>query len=138
MKQRQTVIIVLAMVVIAAGAVLVSHYAFSSHSPAFTTPTTAPTTAPNSQAYRACVADGATISTAIAAFDAQNPGTVPTEASLVGGTANSNGPYLQGWANNPNFYVYILKNGILYLRSSTSGTTPIQFTGPSSCTQIGL
>ena len=32
------------------------------------------------QAIASCEADGATVSTAIAAFDAQNPGTVPTMA----------------------------------------------------------
>ena len=81
MKRRDIVIIVVAMVVIAAGAVLINHYAFSRK--ATIPPPTTPTTTPISQAYRACVADGATISTAIAAFDAQNPGATPTEALLI-------------------------------------------------------
>jgi hypothetical protein len=135
MKQRQIAILVSAMVTIAAGAVLVSHYAFSSRKPLIATPTTAP----NSQAYRACVADGATLSTAIAAFDAQNPGVVPTETLLTFGTsADGYGAYLQRWAFNPNFYNYSLKNGTLFLSSAFSGTTPIKFTGPSSCSEIGL
>src|SRR5579863_3007179 len=46
-------------------------------------------------ALAACQADGATISTAVAAFNSQNSGTVVTSGGLVAGTSNSSGPYIQ-------------------------------------------
>src|ERR1035441_6244421 len=52
-------------------------------------------------AVAACQADGATVSTAIAAFDAQNPGIAASSAALLAGTtANGNSAYIQSWPNN--------------------------------------
>jgi hypothetical protein len=143
-KRRDLYIVVPAMVVVAAGAVVASHYTFSSPNSAMSTSTTA-LPANIRQAYRACVADGATLSTAIAAFDAQNPGLVPTEKRLTFGTAASGyGAYLQNWAFNPNFYNYSLKNGVLYLQPGADGFLSIvpppglKFTGPKTCRKIGL
>jgi hypothetical protein len=133
-RRRELASIVVAMVVVAAIALLVNHYAFSQK---FTAPTTTSTTIPAiSQAYRACVADGATISTAMAAFEAQNPGVTVTESDLVGNTLG--GPYLQSWANNPTFYSFSLLNGILYVRYANSNDAVVKFAGSSSCLAIGL
>src|SRR5580700_8176839 len=43
----------------------------------------------------ACQADGATVSTAMSAFVAQNPGIKPTSGNLTGTTEG--GPYIQSW-----------------------------------------
>jgi hypothetical protein len=87
------------------------------------------------QALHACEADGATISVAMAAFSAQHPGVTVTESELLGAT--DGGPYLQNWAYNPNYYSFNLLNGTLYVQG-VSGSTPIAYTGPNSCTAIGL
>ena len=139
MKRRDLVVILLGMVVIAAGAILVNHYAFAHES---LPPITTTTTDSLAKSYRACVADGATIETAIAAFKAENPDLNPTESTLISGGLG--GPYLQSWAYNPRFYSFSLMNGVLYLHAGTSGfltalpSTRFRFTGPSSCLKIGL
>jgi ABC-type glycerol-3-phosphate transport system substrate-binding protein len=131
-KRRDLFMIVLAMMIVAAGAVLLNHYAFAGKSAPPTT-TTIPSLA---RAYRACVADGETISTAIAAFQAQNPGLTATEPELLGNALG--GPYLQSWANAPTFYTYSLNNGVLLLRGATAGSPAVVFDGPQSCSEIGL
>jgi hypothetical protein len=92
-----------------------------------------PTTSPTSQTtndLQSCEADGATISTAMAAYEATNPGMRPTEAALV---SNANGgPYLQSWANSP-AYTYTLSGGVLSVQSTSAGMTKVVFQGPSSC-----
>lgn len=131
-------VILMAMVVIAAGAVLVNHYAFGHKSP---TPTTT-TSAPFAQALRACEADGATLATAIAAFEAENPNLMPTESDLV--SSGLGGPYIGSWAYNPEFYSFTLSKGILYLHAGTDGflsalpSARFKFVGPRTCLKIGL
>jgi prepilin-type N-terminal cleavage/methylation domain-containing protein len=62
-----------------------------------------------SSAKAACQADGATISTALAAFSAQNAGVTPTEALLQNTTANAqNQVYVQSWPSNPPHYGFAL------------------------------
>lgn len=78
-------------------------------------------------AEASCAADGATVSTAMAAFAAQNPSTLPTgnvyasttpwaltstsnmiianPATLVGD------PYIQSWPNNTPHYAFVMGNG---------------------------
>ncbi len=126
-------IILLAMVVVAAAALLIDHYAFAHTSVA---PPITTTTSSLAKAYRACVTDGATLDTAIAAFKAENPDLNPTESALV--SSGLGGPYLQSWVYNPQFYTYSLTNGVLYLRAATDATKPIRFSGPNSCLAIGL
>jgi hypothetical protein len=140
MKRGDMIILLIAMVVIAVGALLVSHYAFGGKSSTNTTTTTGPPAL--AKAYRACVADGSTIETAIAAFKAENPDQKPSESTLVSG--GQGGPYLQSWTYNPEFYSFTLANGVLYLRAGTSGfltelpSVRIRFIGSSSCLKIGL
>src|ERR1700679_1844240 len=88
-------------------------------------------------AVAACQADGATVSSAIAVWEAQYPGTVVSQLNLTG-TADG-GPYIQSWPNNTSHYTYTL-NG--------TGTTPFalqlavgsgaagQYNGPSSCNSV--
>jgi hypothetical protein len=133
-------IILFAMVVIAAGAVAVNHYAFN-HT---TSPTTTITTSedPFAKTLRACQSDGATVSTAIAAFRAENPSLNPTESELIGSALG--GPYLTSWPSNPGFYSFSLSNGILYLSPGTSGfltampSTRFRYVGPRTCSRFGL
>ena len=99
MARRDFLAIVLAMVLIAGAALIINHIAFSSKDGSTTesaaTTSTIIESSNSSQAYIACKADGATISTAIAAFDANNPGVSVTENDLVASTLG--GPYLQSW-----------------------------------------
>lgn len=60
-------------------------------------------------AVAACQADGSTVATAIADFNAQNAGTAVSMAGLLNGTpANGNSPYLQSWPNNTPHYAFEL------------------------------
>ena len=91
---------------------------------------------PSSQALLACRADGATISTAIAAFESQNPGVIPTEAALL--SSARGGPYLNGWANNPRFYRFTIVKGVLEVQAGRVGSKPTRYVGMEACRKIGL
>src|SRR5580658_6648284 len=60
----------------------------------------------------ACQADGATVSTAIAAFHAQNPQSTPSSANLVATSTATGGPYIQSWPNATS-YKYTIPAGVL-------------------------
>ena len=88
----------------------------------------------------ACQADGATVSTAMAAFHAQNPSVTPTSALLTGtaGTAKTDGgPYVQSWPNATSYSFGLSATGVLYVGKSgvvpNSSTTGVPYTGPASC-----
>ena len=96
-------------------------------------------------ALAACQADGATVSTAIADFHSQNPGSAATIAALTTGTtANGTNPYLQSWPSNGSHYVYTITSGVLQVNVGTGPTydnalttgSPANYTGPSSCTNV--
>jgi general secretion pathway protein G len=96
-------------------------------------------------AIAACQADGATVSTAIADFNSQNPGSTATIATLLSGTtANGTNPYLQSWPSNGSHYVYTMASGALQINVGTGPTydnaltTGIAgaYTGPASCTNV--
>ena len=87
-------------------------------------------------AVAACQADGATISTAIAAFDAQNPTLTANSSYLTSTSTVTGGPYIQSWPSNGN-YSFSLKSGALSVTGTSSKTTK-PYTGPSACTLIGL
>ena len=85
-------------------------------------------------AVAACQADGATVSTAIAALEAQYPGTTLTSTGLTS-TANG-GPYLQAWPNNSAHYTFTVSGtstaGLTLTVAGTGGYSG-QYNGPSSC-----
>jgi prepilin-type N-terminal cleavage/methylation domain-containing protein len=88
-------------------------------------------------AIAACQADGATVSTAIAAFEAQYPNTVITTALLTGTT--DGGPYIQSWPNNATHYTFTLNGtgstpSALLLTVGSAGATA--YAGPSSCSGV--
>src|SRR5579863_385760 len=62
-------------------------------------------------AVAACQADGATVSTALAAFNAQNPGVTATQTLLTGST--DGGPYIQSWPSNLPHYAFKIATGVL-------------------------
>jgi hypothetical protein len=89
------------------------------------------------QAERACEADGATVSTAMAAFAAQNPGTVPTMTTLI--SQENGGPYIENAPVNPAYYKFSISHGVLKVAAAKSlgppmvYATPVTYTGPESC-----
>lgn len=90
----------------------------------------------------ACQADGATVSTALAAFHAQNPNiTDPTQTELVASSTVTGGPYIQSWPNATS-YAYELTGGVLKVGKIPSGssapTSYSTYTGPGTCKSIGL
>jgi len=90
-------------------------------------------------AVAACQADGATVSTAIAAFNAQNPGVTATSALLTG-TADG-GPYIQSWPNNLPHYRFGITAGVLGVAIAPAGavlstTALTTYTGPGSCVGV--
>ncbi len=83
----------------------------------------------------ACQADGATVSTAIAAFHAQNPSITPTSADLVNTAGGFGGPYIQSWPNATS-YVYTIPGGVLTVQAQTNGVLglgPYAYKGPQTC-----
>jgi general secretion pathway protein G len=109
-------------------------------------------------ARAACQADGATISTALAAYNAQNTtaatytvsgtGNITVASSLIGA---NNG--LQSWPSNNPHYAYALIGGVLYIEApgpasgagywniTTAPSTPSitagePYTGPGLCTTV--
>jgi len=92
-------------------------------------------------AIAACKSDGATISTALAAFNTDNPSLVATATSADLTSAPTStmlgGPFLQSWpsASNPH-YTYALSGGVLTLTYpiAASGSTPASTYGPTTYT----
>lgn len=91
----------------------------------------------------ACQADGATVSTALAAFHAQNPNVTPSESLLTATTTtkDTGGPYIQSWPNATS-YKFILDTttgstkATLSVEKLVNGTAtpPIEpYTGPAAC-----
>ena len=76
-----------------------------------------------SSAVAACQADGATVNTGIAAYAAQNGGTLPTTQSQL--TSGSGAP-LQTWPANYSHYTFALDaSGVLWLKAgATQQTVP--------------
>ncbi|HEY5304025.1 MAG TPA: hypothetical protein VIJ86_08210 [Acidimicrobiales bacterium] len=84
----------------------------------------------NQPAINACNADGATIKIAIAAFEAANPHTVPTQALLI-----SKG-FLTSWSKNFPYYTdSISKSGVLMV-AAPSYFAPVKFT-KAACQNAG-
>ncbi len=94
------------------------------------TTTTAPT------GYAACQSDGTVVSFAIASFSASNPGVIVTEAQLL--SSANGGPHLSKWPDNPAYYRFTISGGKLYLEAPSPSTKRVEWTGPNSCTDIGL
>jgi prepilin-type N-terminal cleavage/methylation domain-containing protein len=95
-------------------------------------------------AVAACQADGATVSVALAAWNAQNPGTSATVTTgqllPTGATTANGGPYLQSWPSNGTHYAFSLSSGKLQLaigagNPQTLGTAAT-FTGPGMCSTV--
>jgi prepilin-type N-terminal cleavage/methylation domain-containing protein len=90
-------------------------------------------------AVAACQADGATISTAMAAFNAQNPGTTVDQPKLLNTTfATYGGPYVQSWPSNLPHYAFAITTGALTVlilpAGQVTGTgTYLAYSGPASC-----
>jgi general secretion pathway protein G len=83
----------------------------------------------------ACQADGATVSTAISAYLAENPGAASTvtTAELIG--SSNGGPYIQSWPSATS-YVYTLPGGVLTVAPLSAGGTAgsaITYVGPATC-----
>jgi prepilin-type N-terminal cleavage/methylation domain-containing protein len=77
-------------------------------------------------AVAACQADGATVSTAISALNAQYPGDLTglpsVETAFLLQSTTDGGPYISSWPSNPNHYAFSL----------LSGTLALEIPGPSS------
>ena len=93
------------------------------------------------RAQAACQADGATVSTAMAAYEAENPGRNPTTVDLT--SSARGGPYLQDWPYNPAYYRYSIDSrGVLELASVKSVGPPFVYTkaapykGPQDCAGV--
>ena len=95
-------------------------------------------------AVAACQADGATVATAIAAAEAQNPtwgvsGTNGatnslTTTQLLAGGGLTGDPYLGSWPSNSPHYTYTMVLGALNLAYGTVG--PLPYAGPTSCVGV--
>jgi prepilin-type N-terminal cleavage/methylation domain-containing protein len=97
-------------------------------------------------AVAACQADGATVSTALSAFNAQNPGLEVAGTAmqtLLTGTTDG-GPYIQSWPNNlPHYRFYMdgtivgqLDVAVSPIGAVTASSTGGAYSGPSSCATV--
>ena len=93
-------------------------------------------------AIAACQADGATVSTAMSAYTAQNSGANAT-ALLLTTTPSTSQPYLQSWPNNLPHYAFQITAGVLQVSVAPAGAvigggsgTYITYAGPSSCNAV--
>jgi len=91
-------------------------------------------------AVAACQADGATVSTAMSAFAAENPGTTVTTSNITGTALG--GPYIQSWPNNTPHYAFQITGGALTIAtgpvagSVTTAGPFVAYTGPSICNSV--
>ena len=84
-------------------------------------------------AVSACQADGATVNTAMAAYNANN-GAYPTTTDELTSSANG-GPYLQSWPANYSHYAFDLDStGKLWVIAQTTGAAPVAAKLPPSTT----
>jgi len=83
-------------------------------------------------ALSACQADGATVSTAIASYNALNPGTPLTSSTqlLPGATSGTGGPFISSWPSNGTNYTFTLVSGVLTVANGAASTA---YVGPASC-----
>jgi general secretion pathway protein G len=86
-------------------------------------------------AVAACKADGATVSTALAAFNTDNPSVTATPALLLpdpttgkAASGETGGPFLQSWPSNGSHYAFTLSSGTLMIATTSTGSPPV-FTG---------
>jgi hypothetical protein len=94
-------------------------------------------------AQAACATDGATVSTAIAAFETQNPTTTPTNDLIDSASTVTGGPYTQSWPSNLPHYAFQIdaagtlqySDGVIYTAGAYSTTTD---TGKLSAADEGL
>jgi general secretion pathway protein G len=92
-------------------------------------------------AVAACKSDGATISTALAAYNTDNSGlTAADQTYLLAGApaAVTGGPFLQSWPDNTH-YTYTLAAGVLslsYTAASAANDFSGPYTGPSVCDNV--
>jgi len=98
-------------------------------------------------ALAACEADGATVSTAMAALEAQYPGTVLATTTPLTATGGSYaGPYIQSWPSNGTHYDFFLTTtGVLGVQGPAGAATSVAggtlasgqpYVGPASCTGV--
>lgn len=93
-----------------------------------------PTTTTTYSPLSACQADGATVSVAIAAFEAENPGVTPTEALLTG--SKNGGPFLQKWPQGaPSYAFSIDSKGVLLVAIPPTAKATF-YKGPVSCASL--
>ena len=81
-------------------------------------------------AVSACQADGATVATALAAYNTQNSATATP--ALLTSSSTAGGPYLQSWPSNLPHYAFALDgSGNLYVFTGINSlaTTPTALTG---------
>jgi general secretion pathway protein G len=71
-------------------------------------------------AVAACQADAKTVATAVAAFQAYNPGVTPTSTALLTTASTYKGPFLQSWPSNSG------ANYTIGLDGTTAGNVTIQ------------
>jgi prepilin-type N-terminal cleavage/methylation domain-containing protein len=81
-------------------------------------------------AISACATDGATVQTAVDAFNAQNPGTTVT-GTLLTGTTDA-GPYISAMPSNGTHYTYSIVAGALELAVNNGTAAAVVGTNPNT------
>jgi general secretion pathway protein G len=107
-------------------------------------------------AVAACQADGATITSAIADFNNENPSTLVSIPALLTGTSENGGqPYLQSWPANSPHYAFTISTGVGTPTPNATAAGQLEvsvspednvnaadmtqynpYTGPSSCAEV--
>lgn len=93
----------------------------------------------------ACQADGATVSTAMSAYVAQNPSgptATITKPEMINTSVATGGPYIQSWPKAQSYAFSLLPDGTasggvkLQVSAASAGVptgTAIDYSGPGSC-----
>ncbi|MGD0852367.1 MAG: type II secretion system protein [Acidimicrobiales bacterium] len=107
-------------------------------------------------AVAACQADGATVSSAMSAFNTQNPGTAVTIPLLLSGTSeDGNNAYIQSWPMNTPHYAFEISTAVGAPDAAATAANQLQvaiappdgvvlatqseyfpYNGPSSCVGV--
>ena len=86
-------------------------------------------------AIAACQADGATVSTAMSAYVAENSGAAPS-ASLLTTTPSATQPFLRSWPSNAPHYAFTITLAGQLQVSVPSSAAAANYVGPSSCNAV--
>jgi prepilin-type N-terminal cleavage/methylation domain-containing protein len=94
-------------------------------------------------AVAACQADGATVTSALSAYNQQHPNSGVTGAALQTAltaitttTPGTGSDYIQSWPSNAPHYAFLISGTTLQIKVPATAASGVAYVGPSSCTAV--